>query len=99
ATYTLSKSTGNGSTERDTEAAFGPSDPFNPDADYGINELDERHQFKSFLVITLPYRFTLSSTWSAGLGLWFPGSRPVDVNGDGVTNDGLHPDRPVVDGQ
>jgi hypothetical protein len=24
---------------------------------------------------------------------------PTDLNGDGVTNDGLHPDRPVVDGQ
>ncbi len=24
---------------------------------------------------------------------------PADLNGDGVTNDGLQPDRPVVDGQ
>ena len=50
-TTRCAKSTGNGSTERDTEALFGPSDPFNPDADYGINELDERHQFKSYLVV------------------------------------------------
>ena len=24
---------------------------------------------------------------------------PVDLNGDGVVNDGFHPDRPVVDGK
>jgi hypothetical protein len=97
--YTLAKSTGNGSTERDTEALFGPSDPFNPGADTGINELDERHQFKSYLVLALPRDVTLASTWSAGSGLAFPVYSPVDFNGDGVTNEGLHPDRPVVDGQ
>ena len=99
ASYTLAKSTGNGSTERDTESLFGPSDPFNPGADEGITELDERHQFKSYLVLTLPRDITLASTWSAGSGLAFPVYSPTDLNGDGVTNDGLHPDRPVVDGQ
>ena len=97
--YTLAKSMGNGSTERDTEAEFGPSDPFNLDADYGINELDERHQVKSYLVLTLPRDVTLASTWSAGSGLAFPVYSPTDLNGDGVTNDGLQPDRPVVNGQ
>ena len=99
ANYTLAKSLGNGATERDTEAVFGPSDPFNIEADYGINELDERHQIKSYLVATLPRDVTLSSTWSAGSGLAFPVYSSVDLNGDGVVNDGLHPDRPVVDGQ
>ncbi|HEX7792865.1 MAG TPA: carboxypeptidase regulatory-like domain-containing protein [Vicinamibacterales bacterium] len=99
ANYTLAKSMGNGSTERDTEAEFGPSDPFNLDADYGINELDERHQVKSYLVLTLPRDVTLASTWSAGSGLAFPVYSPTDLNGDGVTNDGLQPDRPVVNGQ
>ena len=97
--YTLAKSTGNGSTERDTEALFGPSDPFNPGVDDGINELDERHQVKSYLVVALPRDITLASTWSAGSGLAFPVYSSTDLNGDGVTNDGLHPDRPVVDGQ
>jgi hypothetical protein len=97
--YTLAKSMGNGSTERDTEALFGPSDPFNPDADYGINELDERHQIKSYLVLALPRDITLASTWSAGSGLAFPVYSPTDLNGDAVTNDGVHPDRPVADGQ
>jgi hypothetical protein len=99
ASYTLAKSTGTGSTERDTEALFGPSDPFNPGADAGINELDERHQFKSYLVLALPREITLASTWSAGSGLAFPVYSATDLNGDGVTNEGLHPDRPVVDGQ
>jgi hypothetical protein len=99
ASYTLAKSTGDGSTERDTEALFGPSDPFNPGADEGINELDERHQVKSYVVLGLPRDITLASTWSAGSGLAFPVYSPTDLNGDGVTNDGLHPDRPVVDGR
>jgi hypothetical protein len=99
ANYTLAKSMGNGSTERDTEAAFGPSDPFNLDADYGINELDERHQVKSYLVLTLPRDVTLASTWSAGSGLAFPVYSPTDLNGDRVTNNGVQPDRPVVNGQ
>jgi len=97
--YTIAKSTGNGSTERDTEALFGPSDPFNPDADAGINELDERHQLKGYLVLALARDITLASTWSAGSGLAFPVYSATDLNGDGVTNDGRHPDRPVVDGR
>lgn len=99
ANYTLAKNTGNGSTERDTEALLGPSDPFNPATDYGINELDERHQFKSYLVVTLPHDITIASTWFAGSGLAFPVYSPTDLNGDGMTNSGLHPDRPVVGGQ
>jgi hypothetical protein len=99
ANYTLAKSTGNGSTERDTEALLGPSDPFNPEADYGINELDQRHQLKSYVIVTLPHDMTVASTWSAGSGLAFPVYSATDVNGDGVTNNGFHPDRPVVNGQ
>jgi hypothetical protein len=99
ANYTLAKSMGNGSTERDTEAAFGPSNPFDLEADYGLNELDERHQLKAYLVAALPRDVTVASTWSAGSGLAFPVYSTQDLNGDGVVNDGLHPDRPVVDGQ
>ena len=50
-------------------------------------------------MLALPRDITLASTWSAGSGLAFPVYSSTDVNGDGVTNDGLHPDRPVVDGQ
>ncbi|MGE0394685.1 MAG: TonB-dependent receptor plug domain-containing protein, partial [Vicinamibacterales bacterium] len=99
ASYTLSQSLGNGSTERDTEAPFGPSDPFNLEADYGINELDERHQLRGYLVVMLPGDATVASTWSAGSGLAFPVYSPVDLNGDRALNDGLNPDRPVVNGR
>jgi hypothetical protein len=99
ASYTLAKSLGNGSTERDTEAPFGPSDPFNLDADYGINEIDERHQLRSYLVVTLPGAATVASTWTAGSGLAFPAYSAVDLNGDRALNDGLNPDRPLVDGR
>jgi hypothetical protein len=97
--YTLAKSVGNGSTEQDTEALFGPSDPFNLEADYGINELDQRHQFKSYLTLTFPYDLGVAWTWSAGSGLAFPVYSGVDINRDGVTNSGLNPDRPIIDGQ
>ncbi len=98
AAYTLSKSEGNGSTERDTEALFGPSDPFNLEADYGITEMDERHQLRSYLVLMLPAGMSVASTWSAGSGLAFPVYGSADVNGDRVANDGINPDRPLVDG-
>lgn len=99
ASYTLSQSEGSASTERDTEALMGPSDPFNLDVDYGINELDQRHMFKAYLHATLPARVTLSSVWTSGSGLAFPVYSSTDINGDGVTNGGLNPDRPVVDGR
>jgi hypothetical protein len=99
ANYTLAKSTGNASTERDTEALLGPSDPFNLDADYGINEIDQRHRFEAYVIVALPHDITFGSTWSAGSGLAFPVYSPTDVNGDRVTNDGLNPDRPLVGGQ
>ena len=96
--YTLAQNVGNGSTERDTEAVFGPSDPFNLDADFGINEMDERHQFRSYVVWMLPRDVTVASTWAVGSGLAFPAYSPTDLNGDRTTNDGIHPDRPLVNG-
>ena len=42
---------------------------------------------------------TVTSTWSAGSGLAFPVFSATDINGDGVVNDGLQPDRPVVNGR
>jgi hypothetical protein len=99
ASYTLSKSLGNGSTERDTEALLGPSDPFDLDADFGINELDVRHSLKAFFHATLPHSIGVASTWTASSGLAFPAYAASDVNGDRVVNGGLNPDRPVVDGR
>lgn len=99
ASYTLSSSKGNASTERDTEALFGPSDPFNLDLDYGRNELDVRHGFKSYVSAALPWGISLASTWTATSGLAFPVYSALDLNGDNVRNGGFNPDRPVVDGR
>lgn len=99
ASYTLARSKGNESPERDTEAAFGPSDPFNLERDYGTNELDLRHSFKAYLQAALPYRFFFGSTWTAASGLAFAVYNPTDTNGDRATSSGLNPDRPVVNGQ
>ncbi|MEE8162027.1 MAG: hypothetical protein V3T61_10370, partial [Acidobacteriota bacterium] len=99
ANYTLSENDGNASTERSTEAAFGPSDPFNLDADYGPNELDVRHAFKSGFLFDLPYGMSVSSTIISDSGIAYPVYNADDVNGDTVTNSGFHPDRPVVNGQ
>lgn len=99
AAYTLASSKGNASTERDTEASFGPSDPFNLDADYGYNELDVRHALTAHLVATLPWKLSVGTIWTANSGLAFPVYGAADANGDGVQNNGLHPDRPPVDGR
>lgn len=99
ASYTLSQSKGNASTERDTEALMGPSDPFDLDRDYEINELDQRHMVKAYLHATLPAKVTFGSIWVTSSGLAFPVYSAVDINGDGVTNSGLNPDRPAVDGR
>lgn len=99
ATYTLASSKGNASTERDTEASFGPSDPFNLDVDYGYNELDVRHAFSIQLVAALPWKLSIGSIWSGNSGLAFPAYSAADANGDGVQNNGLHPDRPLVHGR
>ncbi len=98
ASYTRSSNKGNGSTERNTEGAFGPSDPFNLDLDYGYNEMDMRHSFKSYLLATLPKDVLVASTWTSTSGLAFPVYSATDVNGDTVRNNGLNPDRPTVDG-
>jgi hypothetical protein len=99
ASYTLSSNKGNGSTERDTEALYGPSDPFNLDLDYGYNEMDVRHSFKSYVVSELPWDVLVSSTWTATSGLAFPAYSSVDINTDAVRNGGFNPDRPVVNGE
>jgi carboxypeptidase family protein len=99
ASYTLASNKSNSSTERDTEASFGPSDPFNLDLDYGYNEMDVRHSFKAYALGTLPWDILVASTWTATSGLAFPAYSSADVNGDAVRNNGLNPDRPVVDGE
>jgi hypothetical protein len=97
ANYTFSKNTDNASSERDSSTFFGPQDPFNLNLDYGRSGLDITHQFKFAGVFELPWGVTFSALGTAHSGLAYPGYITVDVNGDGVSNQGFGSnDRPVV---
>jgi hypothetical protein len=54
--YTVSKDEGNADTERDVDVFLGASNPYDVDAEYGIDERDIRH------------RFILSGTTEVGAG-------------------------------
>jgi len=94
--YTYSTNRDNSDTERDTDSFFGPQDPFNINIDYGISQLDVRHQFKVGTVIDLPFGFTWSNTMLAHSGFAYPAYDSVDANGDFVINQVANNDRPVV---
>ncbi len=94
--YTVSQNKDNASSERDTDTFFGPQDPFNINLDYGTNGLDIRHQFKSAVVVTLPYGFTLSDSIQVRSGLPYPAYSLDDINNDAVANQVAFNDRPVV---
>ena len=96
ANYTWSRNYSNDSSERDTDTFFGAQDPFNINIDYGRNGLDITHQFKSGIVIDLPWGFNWSSNFIAHSGLAYPAYSSADVNGDGVINQFSNNDRPVV---
>lgn len=102
--YVLSKNDDNASNDRDTDAMFPPSDPFNLDIDFGRSQLDIRHNFSFYGAVELPARFTFSSIIRARSGAAFPAFIPVDqdINGDArLGGDGLFPppDRPVFNGK
>ncbi|PYX87153.1 MAG: hypothetical protein DMG68_12745 [Acidobacteria bacterium] len=96
ANYTWSRNYSNDSSERDTDTFFGAQDPFNINIDYGRNGLDITHQFKSGVVVDLPWGFNWSSNFIAHSGLAYPAYSSVDINGDGVINQFSNNDRPVV---
>jgi hypothetical protein len=96
ANYTYSTNRDNADTERDTDSFFGPQDPFNLNIDYGVGQLDVRHQFKLGTVIDLPFGFTWSNTLVAHSGFAYPAYDSVDNNGDFVINQVAFNDRPVV---
>ena len=99
ANYSWSRNKDNAASERDTDSFFGPQDPFNIELDYGRNGLDITHQFKSAFVVEAPYGFTLSASAIARSGLAYPAYILDDINGDGVSNQGIGTnDRPVVGG-
>jgi Carboxypeptidase regulatory-like domain/TonB dependent receptor len=97
ANYLWSRNYDNASSERDTDTFFGPQDPFNINIDYGRNGLDLAHQFKAGIVATLPWGFTWSSNFIAHSGLAYPVYILSDLNGDGVSNQGIGSnDRPII---
>jgi Carboxypeptidase regulatory-like domain/TonB dependent receptor-like, beta-barrel len=96
ANYSWSRNFSNDSSERDTDTFFGTQDPFNIAIDYGRNGLDITHQFKSGLVVDLPWSISWSNTFIAHSGLAYPAYSSADLNGDGVVNQFSFNDRPVV---
>jgi hypothetical protein len=96
ANYNWSRNFSNDSSERDTDTFFGAQDPFNIAIDYGRNGLDITHQFKSGLIVDLPWGISWSNTFIAHSGLAYPAYSSADINGDGVVNQFSFNDRPVV---
>ncbi len=80
--YTLSFNKDNATTDRDTDAFFGPSDPFNLDLDYGTSQLDIRNQFRAFASFTLPAKIEFSTIFNARSGRAFPAYRGFCPNAD-----------------
>ena len=73
ANYTVSKNDDNATSDRDTDAFFAPSDPFNfLNLDYGRSQLDIRHQFTSYAYILLPFKIEFGTFISARSGRAFP---------------------------
>ncbi|MEE8606538.1 MAG: carboxypeptidase regulatory-like domain-containing protein [Nitrospiraceae bacterium] len=73
--YTLSKNEDNATTDRDTDAFFGPSDPFNLDVDFGRSQLDIRHLFRAYGTFLLPGDIEFSTIFTARSGRAYPAFR------------------------
>lgn len=106
ANYTLSYNSDNVSAERDTDAFFGPSDPFNLDLDFGRSQLDIRHQISAYGYFLLPLKIEFSTfisarsgrAYPAYAGFCFPGA-PGYQDGFQCSNFFISAVRPVVDGK
>lgn len=71
--YAVSKNRDNATSDRDTDAFNGPSDPFNFLAiDYGRSQLDITHQFSAYGYFLLPADIEFSTRISARSGRAFP---------------------------
>ena len=70
--YTVSKNDDNATSDRDTDAFFGPSDPFNLELDYGRSQLDIRHQFTAYGYFFLPLKIEFGTFITARSGRAFP---------------------------
>ncbi|MGH9787323.1 MAG: TonB-dependent receptor [Candidatus Acidiferrales bacterium] len=107
--YVISKNKDNTSSDRDTDAFFGPSDPFNALAlDYGRGQLDIRHRFSAFAYFLLPAKIEFSTVVSARTGRAFPvwgalcsdpGTVGVTYNNSFQCSNNFDQIRPVVGGE
>lgn len=90
ASYTLSKSKDDDSNERSSGGTT-YTEPFNPEADYGLSDYDRTHRIVASVVWNAPYDINVSGifTWMSGRpysALW-----GTDLNGDGESNDRAEP--------
>ena len=84
--YTLSKSTSNDDNERDAGGVL-YDNPYDLRSEYGLSNLDRRHQFVASPTFNLPFGFELSSAVRLRSGRPFESRVGSDLNGDGLSND------------
>ena len=71
--YSFSNNQDNATSDRSSDAYYGPSDPFNfLELDWGRSQLDITHQFSFFGYFELPAKLQLSTLVSARSGRPFP---------------------------
>jgi len=83
--YTISKDESNADTERDTDVFLGAANPYDVEAEYGIDERDIRHRFIVSGTTEVGAGFTLSGILNLRSGRPYPAYTLTDVNGDGQT--------------
>jgi Carboxypeptidase regulatory-like domain len=84
--YTLSKSTSDDDNERDAGGVL-YDNPYDLRNEYGLSNLDRRHQFVANPSFNLPFGFELSSAVRIRSGRPFESRVGTDLNGDGLSNE------------
>ncbi len=90
--YTWSKDESNADAERDIGFTMGPSNAFDLESDFGIDERDMTHRFVFQGTAELGKGFTLSGLGTFRSGLPIPANETTDIDGDG---NAWFDDRPV----
>jgi hypothetical protein len=80
--YTWSRDESNGQTELGAGRELGPTNPFDVDADFGINERDITHRFVASGTAELGLGLTVSGIAVLRSGRSMPAFTKEDVNGD-----------------
>ncbi len=81
--YTWSKDESNADAERDVGFTMGPSNSFDLESDFGIDERDIPHRFVFQGTAELGHGFTLSGLGTFRSGLPIPAQETADIDGDG----------------